>query len=295
MSSSSRYGSSADSGVPGLDREPGRPPGRPDALQGRLDRLLDLDVEGDRVAAGLQVLVEEATRLVDHQMGIERQLGPLAQVLDGLRAERQVGDEVGVHDVKVDAVRPGCLDAADGVGQVGKVRVEDARRDSGPTVGHGQSPTPAGTGSWLRSPRSAAALSATRRARRRATTGGGGSPARSAASWPHAAPTSCPRLRRMVVSIPAARRVVAKLLDDRHRAGGPRRVGDRVHRDQVDVGVIATQQVGHRGRVELGVVHASDHGDLVRDAPPGGRRMIACRGDHLGDRPAPVERDQDIA
>ena len=33
---------------------------------------------------------------------------------------------------------------------------------------------------------------------------------RSAASWPQAAPTSWPRLRRMVVSMPAARKVVAK-------------------------------------------------------------------------------------
>ena len=37
------------------------------------------------------------------------------------------------------------------------------------------------------------------RSRRRATAGAGGSPARSAASWPQAAPTSWPRLRRMVV------------------------------------------------------------------------------------------------
>ena len=49
-----------------------------------------------------------------------------------------------VHDVEVDAVRPGRLDAADGVGQVRQVGVEDARRDPGPPVRHGQSPTPAG-------------------------------------------------------------------------------------------------------------------------------------------------------
>ena len=106
MSSSSRYGSSADSGVPGLDRQPGGPTGRPDRAQGRLDLLLDLDVERDRVAAGLEVFVEEAARLVDHQVGVERQLGPPAQVLDGLRPERQVGDEVGVHDVEVDRSAP---------------------------------------------------------------------------------------------------------------------------------------------------------------------------------------------
>ena len=62
-------------------------------------------------------------------------------------AERQVRDEVGVHDVEVDPVGAGRLDAADGVGEVGQVGVEDARRDPRPAVRHGQSPTPAGTGS----------------------------------------------------------------------------------------------------------------------------------------------------
>ena len=61
------------------------------------------------------------------------------------------------------------------------------------------------------------------------------------------------------------------------------------------MGVIAPQQLGHRGRVELGVVHASDHRDLVRDAPPGGRRVVARGGDDLGDRPPPVERHQHVA
>ena len=132
------------------------------------------------------------------------------------------------------------------------------------------SPTPTGDGSWLRSPWRAAALSATRRARRRATAGAGGSPARSAASCPHAAPTSWPRFRRIVVSMPAARKRRREALDDRHRAGAPGRVRDRVHRDEVDVGVVAAQQLDHRRRVGLGVVDAADHRDLVAD-PPAGR------------------------
>ena len=74
------YGSRRRQRRPRLDRQPGRPAGRPDRAQRRLDRLLDLDVERDRVAAGVEVLVEEAARLVDHQVGVERQLGPPAQV-----------------------------------------------------------------------------------------------------------------------------------------------------------------------------------------------------------------------
>jgi len=80
------------------------------------DLLLDLDVEGDRIAAGFEVVVEEAAGLVDHQVGIERQLRPLAQVLDGRGPEGQVGHEMGVHDVEVDPVGTGRLDAADGMG-----------------------------------------------------------------------------------------------------------------------------------------------------------------------------------
>ena len=64
----------------GSDGQSGRPTGGPDAREDRRDVLLDLDVEGDRVAAGVQVLVEEATRLADHQVRIEGQLGPTPEV-----------------------------------------------------------------------------------------------------------------------------------------------------------------------------------------------------------------------
>ena len=75
----------------------------------------------------------------------------------------------------------------------------------------------------------------------------------------------------------------------------PRRVRDRVHRDQVDVGVVAAQQIDHRRRVGLGVVDAADHRDLVADPAAGGRGVVARGGDDLGDRPAAVERDEHVA
>ena len=77
MSSSSRYGSRADSGVPGLTARPAARPAARIAAQRRLDLLrIDLDVERDRVAAGVEELVEYAAGLADHQVGVERQLGP---------------------------------------------------------------------------------------------------------------------------------------------------------------------------------------------------------------------------
>ena len=79
MSSSSAYGSSAESGVSGLTASPAARPASRIARSVGAICLLDLDVERDRVAAGVEELVEVAARLVDHQVGIERQLGPLPE------------------------------------------------------------------------------------------------------------------------------------------------------------------------------------------------------------------------
>ena len=133
------------------------------------------------------------------------------------------------------------------------------------------------------------------RSRRRATAGAGGSPARSAASCPQAAPTSWPRLRRMVVPIPASRRVAAK----RSMTG----IGLAVQ------GVWATGFIGMRltwawsprsssaiaSASSVGVVDPADHRDLVADPPAGGAGVVA-RGRHdLRDRPAAVQRDEHVA
>ena len=118
MSSSSRYGSSADSGVPGLTASPAaRPAARIARRVGSIASSISTwNVIESQPASRYSSRKRPGS--LDHQVGIERQLGPRAQVLDGLRAERQVGDEVAVHDVEVDAVGARRLDAADGVGQV---------------------------------------------------------------------------------------------------------------------------------------------------------------------------------
>ena len=121
---------------PGLDGQPGGAARLADRPQGRGDRLVDLDVERDRVAAGIEVLLDEAARLADHQVRVERQLGPRAKVLDGLGAERQVRDEVAVHDIEMHAVRTGLLDPSHRIGEVREVGIEDARGHPRPAVGH---------------------------------------------------------------------------------------------------------------------------------------------------------------
>ena len=67
-------------------------------------------------------------------------------------------------------------------------------------------------------------------------------------------------------------------------------MGDRVHRDQVDVAQVAAEQVGQRVGVGRGVVDPVDHRQLVGDPPAGRPGVVAGRRHDLGHRPAPVER-----
>ena len=133
------------------------------------------------------------------------------------------------------------------------------------------------------------------RSRRRATAAGGGSPARSAASWPHAAPISWPRLRRIVVCDAG--------VSERRREALDHVVG------LADHGVWATGFIGMRltwawsprSRSAIacastgGVVHAADHRRLVAHAPAGRAGVVAGGVDDLGDGPAPVQRDEHVA
>ena len=305
MSSSSAYGSSADSGVAGLTARPAARPAARIALQGRRDRLVDLDVERDRVAAGVEVLVDVAAGLADHQVGVERDLGPRPQRLDRLRAERQVRDEVGVHDVEVDAIRAGTGHAPNGVGEVAEVGVEDARGDA-----RAPGATPGSRLVRLRHllaadqcrGRLVAALPAQRGGARELEAL---APARDRGRGRLPGPLGGELAARgpdLLAAVAPDRRADPGLdqhgrerLDDRHRARLPRRVRDLVHRDEVDVRVVAAQEVGEGLRIEVRVVHAADHRVLVADPPAGRARVVAGRVDDLGHRPAPVERDEHVA
>src|SRR6185295_11970828 len=196
-----------------LDAQAGGASSGPDRAERGLDVLLDLDVDRDRVAAGVEVLLDVAGRVGDHQVRVERQSGPAPEGLDGLRPEREIRHEVAVHHIEMDAIGALPLGAGHGVGEVPEVGVEDAGGDAGARrrrrLGERRDlalhpSTPAGTGSSLRWPWRARALAVSRSCRRRATAGAAGAPARSAASWPQAAPISTPRLRRIVIGMPAA-------------------------------------------------------------------------------------------
>src|SRR5439155_15926632 len=83
-------------------------------------------------------------------------------------------------------------------------------------------------------------------------------------------------------------------LDGRHRAGDPRRVRDRVHRDEVDVGEVAGEERREGGGVGVRVVHPADERDLVADPAARRTRVIARRLDDLGDRPPAVQWHEDV-
>ena len=162
----------------GVERDPGPLAGPFDLRDHRTGLVIGLDVEDDQVAAGLSEALGVGQRPADHQVAVERQRAPGANRLDGDRAERQVVDEVAVHDVEMDRV-----DAADGrpsdlLAQPAEVGVEDARAEV----------------RW--GPHAEATAARPSRASRRDR------PASCAWSWPQAASISRPRVSRTVTVVP---------------------------------------------------------------------------------------------
>jgi hypothetical protein len=87
-----------------------------------------LRVDRHVARAGLGVLRCPAVRIGNHQVAVDRHRGVLEQRLDDGQAECQVRHEVVVHDIHVQPVRD-AGDRGSLIGQPGKVRGKDARRD----------------------------------------------------------------------------------------------------------------------------------------------------------------------
>ena len=123
--SRSWYGSTA---VPGLTASPARAPAARIARSVRTGACTASAWIVTLLRAGLGVLRRPPVGVFDHQVTVERQRGVLEQRLDDGQAEREVGHEVVVHDIHVQPVRDGG-DRGGLVGEPGKVRGQDARRD----------------------------------------------------------------------------------------------------------------------------------------------------------------------
>jgi len=80
-----------------------------------------LHMDGEKVAAGRQKGVEIAVRFGDHEVDIEGQPGDLPQGGHDSRPDGKIRNEMPVHDVDMDPVRPGRFDGADLLPQVAEV------------------------------------------------------------------------------------------------------------------------------------------------------------------------------
>jgi len=104
-----------------------------------LDRAVEvrprLGMDGDDVRAGFGEGVEKSVDGRNHQMDVKRLLGVRAKRFDHRRADRQVGDEMPVHDVDVHPVGAGFVHRAHFLAKLREVSGKDRRRDE--RSGHG--------------------------------------------------------------------------------------------------------------------------------------------------------------
>ena len=182
MSTSSAYGSSADSGVPGLTARPAaRPASRMARSVGAIGSSISTwNVIESQPASRYSSMYRPGSLIIRWASNGSSVRG--RRCLMVFAPNVRFGTKCPSMTSRWTRSAPDFWTRRTAYARFERSDVEDARGDPGATVGHGYSPTPAGTGSWLRSPRRAAALAASRRSRRRATVGAGGSPACSAAS-----------------------------------------------------------------------------------------------------------------
>ena len=88
-----------------------------------------LDVEDERVPAGFRKSRGVLRRMLDHQVNVERQRGAAADGLDKGRSEGDVRNEMPVHYVEVEGVRPRGFRRTDRARQVGEVGREERGRE----------------------------------------------------------------------------------------------------------------------------------------------------------------------
>ena len=98
----------------------------------RLHRTVEMGtgfrMDGDAVAARLRKSFEIWVGRRDHQVAIEIGLRVRPQRLDDIRAERDVRDEMAIHDVEMDPVGTGSNDVAHFLSELGVIGGENGGR-----------------------------------------------------------------------------------------------------------------------------------------------------------------------
>ena len=89
-----------------------------------------LDVNREHRRAGFREGLEILVRVRDHEVDVERHVGDALDAPHDGRADREIRDEMAVHDIHMNQVRPAAFGGGDGVGQPGEIGGKDGRRDA---------------------------------------------------------------------------------------------------------------------------------------------------------------------
>lgn len=91
-----------------IDGEAAAETGGPDAPQGFADIVLSFHVYSDLVRAGFDEPFEVVVRAFDHEVDIEEDVVGAVNCGDELGTERDIVDEVAVHDIEVEPIGSGA-------------------------------------------------------------------------------------------------------------------------------------------------------------------------------------------
>ncbi len=104
-----------------------------------LDVNRRLGMEGEHIGPGVGELSQVMLRLLNHQVHIQRPVGEASNGADQRGAEGKVGDEMTIHDIDVEPVRPTGNRALNLLAKPAQVSAQDTRRNSD---AHGGVPGP---------------------------------------------------------------------------------------------------------------------------------------------------------
>ncbi len=114
-----------------IQRQAGAASRRANRAQGLRDIVFRFGFDMNR--DGIRARFEEARHvmigMLDHEMDVERKLGVFSHRRDDSGPERNVIDEMAIHDVEMQPIGAGFLGAMDLGFEMGEVRGEDGRSD----------------------------------------------------------------------------------------------------------------------------------------------------------------------
>src|SRR5262245_1033061 len=96
------------------------------------------NMDGNRVSPGFDETREVMMRTLNHKMDVERKFRVLSHCRDHGWPERNVIDEMAVHNIEMEPIRTGFLNTTNLNLESGEVGCEDGRGDEDFWMRHGQ-------------------------------------------------------------------------------------------------------------------------------------------------------------